>query len=346
MLPDRNGRSPSLRGLLEGDHLRHHRLDGAWHRSGRHHSLSCGCPTTRSCAASRSSIRGSSDMPRLRAARALWRRDRAALPALRCRHPVRPADLPKPSALAGTAPFWSFSWNGISSTIWVGIRSRPRKRPYMAEIARGRASCRSTRASRARQRKRWACRQARRCGGSSCPGRCGSSCPRPATRPSPWSGHLAPGIAASIITELCFQARPAWSNSCQIAWLYGGRAVVPHRLHGPMVGQAWLERSGWPRLRHREEAENRESENGRRRQCGERAWYDIDRPQGGTPLVHAVNVTKSFGNNQVLKGIDMDVHKGEVVCFLGPVGFGQDDFPALHQPVGRSTAAGSGSTAT
>ena len=44
------------------------------------------------------------------------------------------------------------------------------------------------------------------------------------------------------------------------------------------------------------------------------------------PLVHAVNVTKSFGDNQVLKGIDMDVHKGEVVCFLGPSGSGKTTF--------------------
>jgi len=44
------------------------------------------------------------------------------------------------------------------------------------------------------------------------------------------------------------------------------------------------------------------------------------------PLVHAVNVTKSFGDNQVLKGIDMDVSKGEVVCFLGPSGSGKTTF--------------------
>ena len=44
------------------------------------------------------------------------------------------------------------------------------------------------------------------------------------------------------------------------------------------------------------------------------------------PLVHAVNVTKSFGANQVLKGIDMDVRKGEVVCFLGPSGSGKTTF--------------------
>ncbi len=46
----------------------------------------------------------------------------------------------------------------------------------------------------------------------------------------------------------------------------------------------------------------------------------------GMPLVHAVNVTKSFGGTQVLKGIDMDVERGEVVCFLGPSGSGKTTF--------------------
>ncbi|MEO6144566.1 MAG: amino acid ABC transporter ATP-binding protein, partial [Dermatophilaceae bacterium] len=44
------------------------------------------------------------------------------------------------------------------------------------------------------------------------------------------------------------------------------------------------------------------------------------------PLVHAVNVMKSFGDNQVLKGIDMDVRKGEVFCLLGPSGSGKTTF--------------------
>lgn len=43
-------------------------------------------------------------------------------------------------------------------------------------------------------------------------------------------------------------------------------------------------------------------------------------------LVHAVNVTKAFHGNEVLKGIDMDVHKGEVVCLLGPSGSGKTTF--------------------
>jgi polar amino acid transport system ATP-binding protein len=47
---------------------------------------------------------------------------------------------------------------------------------------------------------------------------------------------------------------------------------------------------------------------------------------GAAPLVHAVNVTKAFHGNEVLKGIDMDVHPGEVVCLLGPSGSGKTTF--------------------
>jgi polar amino acid transport system ATP-binding protein len=44
------------------------------------------------------------------------------------------------------------------------------------------------------------------------------------------------------------------------------------------------------------------------------------------PLVHAVNVMKSFHDVQVLKGINMDVHKGQVICLLGPSGSGKTTF--------------------
>ena len=44
------------------------------------------------------------------------------------------------------------------------------------------------------------------------------------------------------------------------------------------------------------------------------------------PLVHAVNVTKAFHGTKVLKGIDLDVHKGQVVCMLGPSGSGKTTF--------------------
>ncbi|CCH79747.1 putative amino acid transporter subunit: ATP-binding component of ABC superfamily transporter [Nostocoides japonicum T1-X7] len=44
------------------------------------------------------------------------------------------------------------------------------------------------------------------------------------------------------------------------------------------------------------------------------------------PLVHAVNVMKSFHGNEVLKGIDLDVRRGEVVVLLGPSGSGKTTF--------------------
>ena len=47
---------------------------------------------------------------------------------------------------------------------------------------------------------------------------------------------------------------------------------------------------------------------------------------GGTALVHAVNVTKAFHGTEVLKGIDMDVRRGEVVVLLGPSGSGKTTF--------------------
>jgi len=44
------------------------------------------------------------------------------------------------------------------------------------------------------------------------------------------------------------------------------------------------------------------------------------------PLVHAVNIMKAFHGTEVLKGIDLDVHKGQVVCLLGPSGSGKTTF--------------------
>ena len=44
------------------------------------------------------------------------------------------------------------------------------------------------------------------------------------------------------------------------------------------------------------------------------------------PLVHAVNVLKSFHGTEVLKGIDLEVHRGEVVVLLGPSGSGKTTF--------------------
>ncbi|MEU3556818.1 amino acid ABC transporter ATP-binding protein [Streptomyces fragilis] len=44
------------------------------------------------------------------------------------------------------------------------------------------------------------------------------------------------------------------------------------------------------------------------------------------PMVRAENVHKSYGHIEVLKGIDLEVSKGEVFCLIGPSGSGKSTF--------------------
>jgi polar amino acid transport system ATP-binding protein len=44
------------------------------------------------------------------------------------------------------------------------------------------------------------------------------------------------------------------------------------------------------------------------------------------PIVKAVGVRKSFGTFEALKGIDLEVDRGEVTCIIGPSGSGKSTF--------------------
>lgn len=55
-------------------------------------------------------------------------------------------------------------------------------------------------------------------------------------------------------------------------------------------------------------------------------------------LVQLRDIHKSFGLREVLKGIDLDVHKGEVVCILGPSGSGKSTLLRAINFVERPTS--------
>lgn len=41
------------------------------------------------------------------------------------------------------------------------------------------------------------------------------------------------------------------------------------------------------------------------------------------PIVSLKDVHKSFGEVKVLRGVSMDIQKGEVICIIGPSGSGK-----------------------
>lgn len=43
-------------------------------------------------------------------------------------------------------------------------------------------------------------------------------------------------------------------------------------------------------------------------------------------MIDVINLEKSFGNNKVLRGVDITINKGDIVCVLGPSGSGKSTF--------------------
>lgn len=50
---------------------------------------------------------------------------------------------------------------------------------------------------------------------------------------------------------------------------------------------------------------------------------DLNNPDPNAPAIEIRGLRKSFGDLEVLKGIDLTVQRGEVVCVIGPSGSGK-----------------------
>ena len=57
------------------------------------------------------------------------------------------------------------------------------------------------------------------------------------------------------------------------------------------------------------------------------------------PLIQVEHLGKSFGGLEVLKDINVDIYKGDVVCVIGPSGSGKSTFlrclNRLEEPTGE-----------
>ena len=71
-------------------------------------------------------------------------------------------------------------------------------------------------------------------------------------------------------------------------------------------------------------------------------------PSQAEPVLTVTGLTKSFGSNQVLTGIDFTVHAGEVIALIGPSGSGKTtvlrSLNGLEVPDGGTAAFGNGLT--
>ena len=48
--------------------------------------------------------------------------------------------------------------------------------------------------------------------------------------------------------------------------------------------------------------------------------------ESNMPMIHVEGLCKAFGDNNVLNGVDIDIHKGEVLVIIGPSGCGKSTF--------------------
>jgi polar amino acid transport system ATP-binding protein len=73
---------------------------------------------------------------------------------------------------------------------------------------------------------------------------------------------------------------------------------------------------------------------------------DNGRSPSGGPALRALDVHKRFGRLEVLRGVSLEVRRGETVCIIGPSGSGKTTFLRCVNHLERSTPGGSRSTGT
>lgn len=60
--------------------------------------------------------------------------------------------------------------------------------------------------------------------------------------------------------------------------------------------------------------------------------------ENNNAMIHVEGLCKSFGTNNVLNGVDIDIHKGEVLVIIGPSGCGKSTFLRCLNMLEKPTA--------
>lgn len=63
-----------------------------------------------------------------------------------------------------------------------------------------------------------------------------------------------------------------------------------------------------------------------------------------TPVLEAVNISKSYGEKQVLADVSFSAEEGEFVCIVGPSGTGKTTLLRTLSALGTANSGRSGST--